>query len=623
MKRRIFTIISVVLTVACAWALMPGTTAAVQPRTLMVSQTPGAADFTTIQAAITAASAGDTVEIIDSAVYQESPIIRADKMGLTLRAREGQTPTIMGTQSAVIRVFSAQNITLSGLTMTGGTNDGLVAIGQPVRNLTVQNCRFEAIPDTGIVLDNEDGAVIEGCRFENLGGPGLVLSGGASAEITGNEFLGGELNGEFSDGIELEAASADIIGNQFMNVGRVGIGTFFQDENATTRTSTIQIINNLIVGSGSTIPEGGDGMQIVGSANTINQFTIVNNTVVNSARFGIGFGFGDAQSRAVLANTIVTGSGGSSDLAIYSGFSSRLTATQTTIRHCLIGQDTRFNSIGRNGNITGDPQFVNPVNDNYRLQPGSPAIDTGDNSALSGFMTDLDGNPRVVDGDGDGTATIDIGAYEAVAVAQPMLKADYQFQNTLTSSVSEAPALINLGNNTFATATVDGTQRTVLNFAQNNGLALSPTAGLIPNDAYTVVILFAFRDVNGYRRILDFKNGTSDNGLYVFSGQLTFFPVVFGPGAPIAANAYVQVVLTRNAGGNVAGYVNGVQQFSFADSGGLAVIDANNTLRFFQDNTSGGAGNEASAGSVARIRLYDGALSASAVAALDRLPTGG
>jgi hypothetical protein len=82
------------------------------------------------------------------------------------------------------------------------------------------------------------------------------------------------------------------------------------------------------------------------------------------------------------------------------------------------------------------------------------------------------------------------------------------------------------------------------------------------------------------------------------------------------------VVLTRNAAGNVVGYVNGVRQFSFSDTANRAVIDGNDTLRYFKDNVSGGSGGEHSAGSVARIRLYDRALSADQVAALDRLRSG-
>jgi hypothetical protein len=64
------------------------------------------------------------------------------------------------------------------------------------------------------------------------------------------------------------------------------------------------------------------------------------------------------------------------------------------------------------GNITNAPLFVN-TNDwsDLRLRYGSPGIDAGTNlSAL--LTTDLDDNPRPLDGDGDGVAAFDMGAYE-------------------------------------------------------------------------------------------------------------------------------------------------------------------------------------------------------------------
>lgn len=60
------------------------------------------------------------------------------------------------------------------------------------------------------------------------------------------------------------------------------------------------------------------------------------------------------------------------------------------------------------GNIAEDPLFT----EGYRLYGVSPCIDAGDNDAAGGLDKDLAGNPRIVDGDGDGAATVDMGAYE-------------------------------------------------------------------------------------------------------------------------------------------------------------------------------------------------------------------
>ena len=202
------------------------------------------------------------------------------------------------------------------------------------------------------------------------------------------------------------------------------------------------------------------------------------------------------------------------------------------------------------------------------------------------------------------------------------LRADYRFNNTRSSSVAGAPDLTDLGpgSNGFLSDDVRGTIQPVLHFPQGNGLRIAPTTGVIPSAVYTIAILCKI-DAGGYRRLVDFKNGTADAGLYVEdTNHLQFF--IFGLNSPTGAttifpNNYVHVVLTRDGAGIVTGYVNGIQQFQFDDAAAqLAVIDANNALRFFRDNESGGPPTEHAAGSAARMRLYDGALSAAQVAAL-------
>lgn len=178
----------------------------------------------------------------------------------------------------------------------------------------------------------------------------------------------------------------------------------------------------------------------------------------------------------------------------------------------------------------------------------------------------------------------------------------YQFSGSL-SDASGGPSMTAFGGTLGAGAFV---------FQANEGLAVS---GAVAADVYTVDTRFTFSTTSGYRRIVDFKGGTSDNGLYNLDTALNFYNVVRGNGGVFAADRPVRVTITRDADDVFEGYVDGVLYLSFKDTNRDASFsEAGQLARFFMDDTA--VGGEASAGSVDYIAFYDRALSAQEVATL-------
>jgi hypothetical protein len=193
------------------------------------------------------------------------------------------------------------------------------------------------------------------------------------------------------------------------------------------------------------------------------------------------------------------------------------------------------------------------------------------------------------------------------------LKSDYGFQDTLASSCCNALSLTDFGTGqAFAQETV-GSRGTLTVRTFPEGSGLQGATNLAGNSDFSVEVLFRFESVSGYRKILDFKaaagsRSADDAGLYVHNGLLNFYPVT--EAGTIEAGAWHDVVLTRDGStGAVTAYLDGAQQFQFTDTAG-AVIGPDNQLSYFVVDAHTGGG-VSSAGAVARIRTYDGALTPS------------
>jgi hypothetical protein len=105
-------------------------------------------------------------------------------------------------------------------------------------------------------------------------------------------------------------------------------------------------------------------------------------------------------STALDASTPAAGAGKAEVAASYSDYDPGGNAT--------FGPNASLSEA--NVSNVGDAGFIDAAGGNYRLLPGSPLIDTGDPTAAQGL--DLDSNPIVADGNGDGTARRDQGAFE-------------------------------------------------------------------------------------------------------------------------------------------------------------------------------------------------------------------
>ena len=176
----------------------------------------------------------------------------------------------------------------------------------------------------------------------------------------------------------------------------------------------------------------------------------------------------------------------------------------------------------------------------------------------------------------------------------------YRLNNSLVDDFG-GPSLVANGGSFTADRYVFGT---------NQGLTLNENLGSV----YTIDFVYNFSNQTSYRKLIDYRNRTSDNGVYTHTGRALFFVggTYGGTGTQMLPNVDSQVTVTRDASGAMKAFVNKELMFSFMDSG--SALTFGNIASFFMDD--GAVGGEASPGQVDYIPIFNNALSVAEVSAL-------
>jgi len=299
----------------------------VEPETIHVP-----ADYPTIQEALDAANAGDTIQVA-AGTYTEN---------ITWPATSDINLVGSGQSSCIID----GNSTASVIRITGSSID----TGTRISGFTIRN------------------GYADGSYPEDSGG-GMYCGSGSSPTIENCTFK--DNSAEFGGGMSCDESSAVIRSCVFIeNTAGIAFGGY------------------------------GGGLDCYDSAPTLIGCTFTG----NSSDYGGGLYCSD--SDPTMTNCILWSNTAGQGPQIHT------TSSSPDVTYCNVENGDELGYVyGHTGNIWVDPCFADVGTGDIHLQDGSPCIDTGYNGAVTSDY-DIDGDPRILDGDDDETATVDMGADE-------------------------------------------------------------------------------------------------------------------------------------------------------------------------------------------------------------------
>jgi predicted outer membrane repeat protein len=260
----------------------------------------------------------------------------------------------------------------------------------------------------------------------------------------------------------------DFSGNTAASIG----GALYNSASGGTASPTF---TNVVFSGNSTAAGGAIYNRTDGNSGNLADPSLTNVTFTNNSASSDGGaiyndGGSSGSASPVIANVILWNNTADGDgNTMYNSGST----AQPSIRHSIVesGQNSTSENNGSSTtyevstNLEQDPQFVDAADpdgsddtwattdDGLRLKGAgsptpSPAIDAGDNSSIpSGITTDLLGADRTYEGDGDGTATVDMGPYEYSGTPLPVELASFEGTQTSNETVRLAWTTVSETNN--------------------------------------------------------------------------------------------------------------------------------------------------------------------------------
>ena len=497
---------------------------------LQVSQTPKQSEFASLEGALAEAGPGDTIEIIDSGVYQSPLLIEFNGHGtrlegITLQAAEGQSPVIQVSEGdAAVEVRNLRGVTFQGL-LIRGARTGIKAQNSSVK---IIGCRVETSgqpsDQIGSVHLTDSYAHIYESELESASGNGLTAF--SSEVLMEHSRIGGEEQGSAVHGVFASLGSTLAI----FDTEIIGSGESSTGQGVRVSSSRVLVKGSRIVNSRGSL---GDGVLAVGES----QVDLSDSSIMNNRRAGV-FSFNGAvatiygseisgnqtagliaqaasvrvrssllaanskgavalqtgqldirdsvlaasqdqgvevtDSQLTLINATVHGSGGTgvqivstpaviANSILFQNLAGDLQddGSSSSVAFNLLGD---LSPAGEGPNFSGDPGFVDPQNLDFALTAGSDAVDRGTHT-VSLATVDLDFHRRVVDGDGDGEARVDVGALEfGSQTTEPLIlpvltgEADHFIGLALANAASAATSSPGLNEIRIQAYRPDGTQ---------------------------------------------------------------------------------------------------------------------------------------------------------------------